>query len=177
MKQKADAADAQAEQNRQIEQEAEENHAERVAQLQLQNLQDEEAVGEEVAEQREKQAQAEARMRLSAMEASTSGNSVDALFRQYKGQGAEYQADKMENLEARQTARERKMDLSGERAVSRARQMQQPVSPPNFAAGALKIGQSAVSAYDQYSGPDGDFGIGNGSTKNNPRVRSQSAAG
>jgi hypothetical protein len=177
MAQQQEQADLQEQRNEQIAEEAEENHAERVAQLQLQNLQDEEAVGEEVAQQREKQAQAEARMQLAAMEAGTTGNSVDALFRQYQGQGAEYQADKMENLEARQTARERKMSLSGERAASRARQMQQPVSPPNYAAGALKIGQAGLSAYDKYSGPNNDFGLGDNSTKNNPRVKSTSNAG
>ncbi len=168
MKAKSDAADAQEARNEQIADEAIENHSERVAQIQLQNMQDAEATGEKIKDQRIKQERASAKARLSAMETGTSGNSVDALFREFQGQQAEFEQDTLSNLGARQQGRVRKTEVSAERAKARTRQMTQPVEEPNYLAGALKIGQGALSAYDQYSGPDGDFGLDFGPSGNDP---------
>jgi len=157
----AQRADQIEKRNEAIAEEANQNHTERLAAMQLQNAQDEEAVGEKVFDQRRKQAKAKARAKLSAQEAGVAGNSVEALFRDFERKQAEFEQDSLENFGAREQQRFREMDASQEQAKARIRQNTQPVPTPNYVQGIARIGQSAASAYSRFSGPNGDFGLGN----------------
>jgi len=143
-------ADQIEERNQQIAEEANENHTERLASMQLQNTQDEEAVGEKVFDQRRKNAQATARAKLSAQEAGVSGNSVEALFRDFERRQAEFEQDSMDNFSSREQQRFREMDASQEQAQARIRRGTQPVPEPDYFGAALRVGQSAANAYSQF---------------------------
>lgn len=94
--------------------------------------------------------QAQARARVSAAESGVSGNSVDQLLADFDRQEGEYAAALNSNLSSSKQQSELRKEMYKNEQESRVTNAQpSPVNEPNLLAGALRIGSSGFSAYQQ----------------------------
>jgi len=112
--------------------------------------QEREAANQKMAQQSREADQARARARVSAAESGVSGNSVDQLLADFTRQEGEYMSALNTNFENSQQQSEVRREMYKNEQEARITNAQpDPINEPNLLAGALRIGSSGYSAYQQ----------------------------